>query len=1213
VTRRRTARGVCRAGTSRRGPGPRRFDGVVARGLAAALSLLAAACLPRHAAAQDDPEPVLLWQIGYFDESSSEFARPADYSRDPVFVVGKSAPAVDWYAFHPGSANARAGHREHRHTIQFDLERDPVERYVLRVSLLLYSPRLPALGVEINGRRGRFYPYPSLAYSAGDPAVFYLPHYSKAMLELDIPTEFLVRGSNDLVLTAIDEKAESDATQPNGFPWPGPSGLVYDALALEERPTGGKPVPRGFRPYLFPQVFYTERGGQLFESVQVLVRFNQPMGETRVQLITGGQSIQATTVIDSDFGDARLELEVPELPPQSSVTVVVAGASGSRGFPLRLSPARKWNLLVVPHEHIDVGYTDYDAKVAELHSRVLDEALDLAARVPDFRFTVDGFWTVEQFLRGRSPERVARLAEAVKAGQILIPANYASQLTGFASLESLQRGLYPSHRYLQSLGVAMDHALITDVPSCSWSYASILAASGVTSFAIASDAYRAPFLLYNRFHEHSPQLWEGPDGRRIRVWYSRHYHQLSSLFGMPPSLQSGVESLPRFLQAYDRKDYLSDAVILQGSQVENTALEEAQAGLVQAWNSAHAYPKLRFVGLREALDEVARPFGGSLPVVRGDGGTYWEDGVAANARVAAVGMGNARRMLTAEKLAALSALVSTDVAPDRAAFAEAWRDILLTDEHTWHAAWSVTDPDSDQSRKQGAVKDSRADEAERLIDHAVGRGLSALAASLPSPRGTLVLFNPLSFPRRALVETEIGKGLELIDPEGGQVVAADTLVESATYRRIRFFAPEVPSVGCRSFVLRPAPARAAEPSAPSTQLREEPRTQLESPFYRVVLDPASGAVASLFDKELGRELIDTASPYKLGQVIYVTGADRLPNRLVQYSTVAPPPELELHPARGAEGGASAAQPASGARSMVTKTTWGSLGRVESTAPNLPKITTEVLVFDAEKRVDLRVRLEKTRVTTKEAVYIAFPFAVGSPRFRYATQSGVVDPSRDLLPGACLEWFCAHGWVAVDGADATCAVAPIKAPLITLGDIARGVWPKAWRDRPGTVFSYVMSNYTPEGYSASQGGSFLFRYSISSGNSLPSGALSRFAAAAAVPLEVDEVTKNDRPASAREGPGAATRRSFLELTPADVQLVTWKPAEAGSGTVLRLLETGGRAAAARLRFPGFRIDAAALANGLEEPVRPLEARGDAIEVDIRPYEVLTLRIALSRVP
>jgi hypothetical protein len=95
---------------------------------------------------------------------------------------------------------------------------------------------------------------------------------------------------------------------------------------------------------------------------------------------------------------------------------------------------------VVPHEHIDVGYTDYDSKVAELHSRVLDEALDLAARVPDFRFTVDGFWTVEQFLRGRSPERVARLAEAVKAGQILIPANYASQLTGFASLESSSGG-----------------------------------------------------------------------------------------------------------------------------------------------------------------------------------------------------------------------------------------------------------------------------------------------------------------------------------------------------------------------------------------------------------------------------------------------------------------------------------------------------------------------------------------------------------------------------------------------------------------------------------------------------------------------------------------------------------------------------------------------------------------------------------------------------
>jgi hypothetical protein len=493
---------------------------------------------------------------------------------------------------------------------------------------------------------------------------------------------------------------------------------------------------------------------------------------------------------------------------------------------------------------------------------------------------------------------------------------------------------------------------------------------------------------------------------------------------------------------------LSDAVILQGSQVENTALVEAQAGLVQAWNSAHAYPKLPFVGLREALDEVARPFGDSLPVVRGDGGTYWEDGVAANARVAAVGMGNARRMLTAEKLAALSALVSTDgrAGPRSVRGGVAGHPL----DGRAHLARGVErqDPDSDQSRKQGAVKDSRADEAERLIDHAVGRGLSALAASLPSPRGTLVLFNPLSFPRRALVETEIGKGLELIDPEGGQVVAADTLVESATYRRIRFFAPEVPSVGCRSFVLRPAPARAAEPSAPSTQLREEPRTQLESPFYRVVFDPASGAVASLFDKELGRELIDTASPYKLGQVIYVTGADRLPNRLVQYSTVAPPPSSSCTRREARKAARAQRSPRAAPVRWSPRQRGGVSVESKAPAPNLPKITTEVPGLTTPRSGSTCACGSKRRVTTKEAVYIAFPFAVGSPRFRYATQkrSSSIHPaiSCRCVPRVVLRarlgrrgWSGRHLRGRSDRRTAHHA-----------GDIARGVWPKAWRDRPG---------------------------------------------------------------------------------------------------------------------------------------------------------------------
>jgi hypothetical protein len=41
----------------------------------------------------------------------------------------------------------------------------------------------------------------------------------------------------------------------------------------------------------------------------------------------------------------------------------------------------------------------------------------------------------------------------------------------------------------------------------------------------------------------------------------------------------------------------------------------------------------------------------------------------------------------------------------------------------------------------------------------------------------------------------------------------------------------------------------------------------ESPYYRVKLDPSSGAVRSIYDKQLQKELVDEKSPYRFGQYL----------------------------------------------------------------------------------------------------------------------------------------------------------------------------------------------------------------------------------------------------------------------------------------------------------------------------------------------------------
>lgn len=607
----------------------------------------------------------VVWQIGQFDQSSAEFhpwihpvtgERQIDYS-DPaaetVFQVGTSYPEHHWRAYQPGSANGGAGFREHPASIVFDLPLAPMANLRLRLGLLAYSARLPVLQVDLNGRRGWFHQQPRLAYTGGDPAVFFQPHYSTSELLCELPAAWFRTGSNRLVLTALDQPGEREDARPSGFPFPGNSGLVYDALALE-RTALNPPLAPAVAVRIEPTVIFWERDGRLFEEVDVFVRFRDRMNDGQVSLAIGGETIRGTWKAEGrEFGEARVTLSVPAWEGSLPAVVRVESGGVNQEDSMSLTAARRWRMWVVPHEHLDVGYTDYDAKVAELHSRVVDDALGLAERYPGFTFTVDGFWVIEEYLAGRGEASKRVLIEALRNRKLQVPVVHGSLFTGSASLEGLIRALYPSRRFAREHGTPFEAAIVTDAPSYSWSWASVLAASGVKYFVGASDAYRGPFLLHNRLNEHSPHRWQGPDGGEVTTWYARHYHQFSSLFGLPPRMTLGRDSLPRFLQAYTRPTYRSDEVILYGTQVENVVLEPAQATFVAEWNREYAYPRLQFGGFATALDSIVRQQG-ELPMVRGDGGPYWEDGLAANARVTALARENSRRLPSAEKAATLA-------------------------------------------------------------------------------------------------------------------------------------------------------------------------------------------------------------------------------------------------------------------------------------------------------------------------------------------------------------------------------------------------------------------------------------------------------------------------------------------------------------------------------------------------------------------------------
>ena len=1134
------------------------------------LILLATAPLALRAAGAANSQTV--WQIGHFNHSFVEFNSGSVPTPAPVYVIGKSRPDQDWYAFQPGTANGKAGTRPHPITIRFDLNGAPKGLYALKVGMVAKTRRLSILQVDLNGHQGWFYQRPQWHDVPGDK-------YWKDLAAIELPARDFRAGANTLVLTAIDEPSQQDdVSEP---------GVTYDALELEQDPSG-KYNPNEISAEVHPTIFYQRKNGHLVDLVDVYTSQNAPSSKGSLTLMVNKQKFTEPLSTGRDFGEQRVEFSVPEFSPGTQSLVLVRLGKRQRRFPVTLTPAKKWTIYVVPHEHLDVGYTDYQPKVVAIHNRVVDEALHMIQENPQFRYSTDGYWVPQHFFAGRDAEDRKRLDQAIQDGKFFVPAQYANLLTGFPTVETLIRSLYSSFEFDQKHHEPFDYANITDVPSYTWSYASILAASGIKYLLAGCDQARAPILDESHLLEKSPFWWEGPDGKKVLMWYSDSYGQVGAFFGLPPQVVTGHAALPRFLEMYPSSEYKPDSIVLFGAQWENSDLFPQQATIVDDWNKTYAYPELQYSGFANALAKVAKDDGNSIPVYRGDGGPYWEDGIASDSYYAAMNRRSEQRALSAEKISTLSSLLNPRTRPDRATLENLWQNLILYDEHTWGAAWSISSPEGEETLRQLAVKDAFATRANQEVQDVIDQSMAELANKIQNPSGTWVVFNPLNWTRSQLVETDLQKGYRIVDLATRQAVPYQILSVSGDAQRVRFLARDVPSVGYKCYAIKPV-------ASPPPSLPTESGDVLENAYYRIELDPQSGAVKSILDKQLQKEIVNASSPYRFDQYLYVTGGDQpAKNKLIRAHSPLPAPKLTVHPA------------ANGRLVSVTRAPFGTVARLESSTVNTPRIDSEIILFNHQKKIEFINHVHKQQVYTKEGVYFAFPLAMDHPEFRYEIQNGYVNPAHDQLPGAGDEWFSVQHWVEAQQGGTSVAIVPIDASLVTLGDINRGAWPLKFGQRQGTIFSYVMNNYWFTNYRAGQGGDFTFRYVLTSDGAFHPAALSRLGWSEMTPLEIDDIVPVDKAVNTPE-PLSAVENSFAKVESPQVVLVNWKRAENSQGTMMRFVEVAGKDGSASVQIPLMDVRQAWECNAMEQNQQTLQVSAHGFRFAVRPFQIVTVRV------
>ena len=159
-------------------------------------------------------------------------------------------------------------------------------------------------------------------------------------------------------------------------------------------------------------------------------------------------------------------------------------------------PARQWVVYLLPHSHVDIGYTALQPDVEQKQMQNIDAALELCRKTADyppearFKWNTEVLWAVDSYLHKAPPEKQRQLIDAVRAGQIELDALYGNELTGLCRPEELLRLCDYAQQLSKRCGVKIDSAMISDVPGYTWGIVPALSQAGVKYFSLGINFMR---------------------------------------------------------------------------------------------------------------------------------------------------------------------------------------------------------------------------------------------------------------------------------------------------------------------------------------------------------------------------------------------------------------------------------------------------------------------------------------------------------------------------------------------------------------------------------------------------------------------------------------------------------------------------------------------------------------------------------------------------
>lgn len=809
---------------------------------------------------------------------------------------------------------------------------------------------------------------------------------------------------------------------------------------------------------------------------------------------------------------------------------------------ITLKPVRNWKVNFVQHTHTDIGYTRSQTEILGEHLRFIDYALDycdMTDHYPDaskFRWTCEAMWPVNEYLRSRPKEQIERLKKRVDEGRIEIAGMYFN-FDELPDEQILAASLQPL-KNIKAAGLEVKMAMQNDVNGIGWCLNDYYNDLGVKYLNMGTHGHKALI----SFDKPTLFWWESPSGNRMLAYRAEHYMTGNFFEIHKEDFDVFEDKLLNYLIDIENKGYKYDLLSIQhsGYFTDNSPPSTRASEMIKKWNEKYSWPKLKTATATDFFEEMEANHGDEFQVIRGAWPDWWTDGFGASAREVATTR-RAQTDLIANTAGLTMAGILGSQLPENIEDRIYWTNnaLLFYTEHTvgYHA--SIREPFHKYSMEQRALKESYAWEAGRRAKMIGEEALGLLQSHVSREANpSIVIFNSLNWNRSGLVKVYLdhqiappNKEFSIVDRLGNEVPAQP--VESfsdGSYWAL--WVDKVPAFGYKKYVIK------ASNEIKQTPIHNQKVNSLENQWYKIKIDETCGAIHSIFDKELNKELVDANAKWKLGEFIYETLADRKQLDKFYLDDYQRVPLDKVWFERYEEG-----------------EIWNTVyfrGNTEAAISDAG-YEFEIRLFNTTKRIDLAYSILKKSVTDPEGIYIAFPFELKDGVLAFDVQGGEIRAGIDQIPGSTNDWNVVQNYASLKNNDAQILLSSPEIPLMQFGGINTGRFEYGAPPASTHIYGWPMNNYWTTNFNAEQRGGIDWVYNISSTADTSQTSATRFG------------WNNRVPFLARVLPGGSDsnstswEESIIDGWPENVILISAIPNKDGNSFILHVRETEGNSA------------------------------------------------------